>query len=44
MSKHKVEKNEEEMFEHYKDKIFTEYKSTELSYFECNLEVFIIVI
>ena len=39
MSKEQVERSEQEMFENFLDKIYDEYKLSELSYFERNLEV-----
>ena len=39
MSKEQVERTEQEMFENFLDKIYDEYKLSELSYFERNLEV-----
>lgn len=39
MSKQLVERTEEEMFEKFLEKIYDEYKLSELSYFERNLEV-----
>lgn len=39
MSKEQVERSEQEMFENLMDKIYDEYKLSELSYFERNLEV-----
>ena len=39
MSKQLVERTEEEMFEKFLEKIYDEYKLSELSYFESNLEV-----
>lgn len=39
MSKEQVERSEREMFENFLDKIYDEYKLSELSYFERNLEV-----
>lgn len=39
MSKEQVERSEQEMFENFLDKIYDEYKISELSYFERNLEV-----
>ena len=39
MSKEQVERSEREMFENFLDKIYGEYKLSELSYFERNLEV-----
>lgn len=38
MSKEQVERTEREMFENFLDKIYDEYKLSELSYFERNLE------
>ena len=43
MSKEQVERTEREMFENFLDKIYAEYKLSELSYFERNLEVKICV-
>lgn len=43
MSKEQVERTEREMFENFLDKIYDEYKLSELSYFERNLEVKIYV-
>ena len=43
MSKEQVERTEREMFENFLDKIYDEYKLSELSYFERNLEVIIYV-
>ena len=43
MSKEQVERSEQEMFENFLDKIYDEYKLSELSYFERNLEVKICV-
>ena len=39
MTKQQVERTEEEMFENFLEKIYDEYKLSELSYFERNLEV-----
>ena len=39
MSKHQVERQEEDMFESYLHKIHTTFKCKDLSYFEHNLEV-----
>ena len=39
MSKEQVEQTEQEKFENFLDKIYDEYKHSELSYFERNLEV-----
>ena len=39
MSKHQVERQEEDMFESYLHKIHTTFKRKDLSYFEHNLEV-----
>ena len=39
MSKEQVEQAEQEKFENFLDKIYNEYKHSELSYFERNLEV-----
>lgn len=39
MSKEQVERSEREMFENFLDKIYDEFKLSELSYFERNLEV-----
>ena len=39
MSKEQVEQAEQEKFENFLDKIYDEYKHSELSYFERNLEV-----
>ena len=41
MSKEQVEQAEQEKFENFLDKIYDEYKHSELSYFERNLEVII---
>lgn len=38
MTKQQVERTEEEMFENFLEKIYDEYKLSELSYFERNLE------
>ncbi|XP_020612329.1 guanine nucleotide-binding protein-like 1 isoform X2 [Orbicella faveolata] len=38
MSKEQVERSEREMFENFLDRIYDEYKLSELSYFERNLE------
>ena len=44
MSKEQVERSEQEMFENFLDKIYYEYKLSELSYFERNLEVNVVVV
>ncbi|XP_031560357.1 guanine nucleotide-binding protein-like 1 isoform X2 [Actinia tenebrosa] len=38
MSKERVEKNEEMMFQQYIEKIYAEHDRSDLSYFECSLE------
>lgn len=43
MSKEQVERSEREMFDNFLDRIYDEYKLSELSYFERNLEVKICV-
>ena len=43
MSKEQVEQAEQEKFENFLDKIYDEYKHSELSYFERNLEVIYII-
>ena len=43
MSKHQVERQEEDMFESYLHKIHTTFKHKDLSYFEHNLEVIIMM-
>ena len=44
MSKHQVEHQEEDMFESYLHKIHTTFKRKDLSYFEHNLEVIMMMI